>query len=47
MNDPILEKAAALKRLCDETKSPEIDKHMNEIMKILLEATQAEKGKKQ
>jgi hypothetical protein len=47
MNDPILNKAAALKKLCDETKSPEIDKHMNEIMKILLDATQAQKGKTQ
>jgi hypothetical protein len=47
MSDPILKKAADLKRLADELKSPEVDKNMNEIMKILLEATQAEKGRKQ
>jgi hypothetical protein len=44
MTDPILKAAADLKKLADDVKSPEIDAQMNEIMKILLEATLTEKG---
>jgi hypothetical protein len=45
MNDPLLQKAADLKKLTDDAKSDELDAHMAEIMKILLEATQPKRTK--